>query len=315
MKQLFPFLFLAAMGLGFFSGCKGTKTVSSSEQPDTSTESAVAEALPTPVSSLLWEISGNYLEQPSYLYGTIHIIGSNDYFMSDAVVEAFNASELLALEIDMDDPQMMRKMMSGMMMEDEQTLEDLLSPEDYELVHNFLLDSAEVPKIGIKQIERMMPMLALSAAYPKMIDGDMRSYEQEFMNMAKENDLEIVGVEKIEDQLAVIGQIPYEEQATMLLEYAKDFAAQKVEMARMIEIYRSQDIDGMLALMEESDTGTVGDFEEILLEQRNRNWIPVIGDYASKQTTFFAVGAGHLAGETGVIKLLRDAGYTVEPVM
>lgn len=307
---------LALLPLLFVS-CKSTKTASDTPvaTAEDSAESSVTRSVPEPVRSLLWEISGNGLTESSYLYGTIHIIGSNDYLMPQAVEEAFAQTELLALEIDMDDPGMMRAMMGGMMMEGDTTLTDLLSPEDYQLARDFLLDSADVPEIAIKQIEKMMPFLALSTIYPKMIDGEMRSYEQEFMNMAKARELEIVGVESIEAQLGTIAQIPYQAQASMLMEYVRDFAGQKALMADMIDLYRKQDIEGLLALMDESEGGNVGDFEEILLENRNRNWIPVMGKLAKQQPTFFAVGAGHLAGKTGVIQLLRDAGYTVKPVM
>jgi hypothetical protein len=50
------------------------------------------------------------------------------------------------------------------------------------------------------------------------------------------------------------------------------------------------------------------------LKNRNENWIPVMAVMMKKRPVFFAVGAGHLAGDNGVIKLLRKAGYTLTPV-
>jgi uncharacterized protein YbaP (TraB family) len=57
-----------------------------------------------------------------------------------------------------------------------------------------------------------------------------------------------------------------------------------------------------------------GEYTDILLSDRNHNWIPVIGEEAKKRPTFFAFGAGHLGGENGVINLLRKAGFTVKPI-
>jgi uncharacterized protein YbaP (TraB family) len=55
-------------------------------------------------------------------------------------------------------------------------------------------------------------------------------------------------------------------------------------------------------------------YEDLLLINRNKNWIPVMEKAMSTQATFFAVGAGHLPGKDGIISLLRNAGYTVNPV-
>jgi uncharacterized protein len=56
----------------------------------------------------------------------------------------------------------------------------------------------------------------------------------------------------------------------------------------------------------------MGQYEDILLKKRNMNWIPVMGRMMAEKPTLFAVGAGHLGGPTGVVALLRKAGYRVE---
>jgi uncharacterized protein len=55
-------------------------------------------------------------------------------------------------------------------------------------------------------------------------------------------------------------------------------------------------------------------FEDVLLINRNKNWIPVMEKNMLQSGTFFAVGAGHLPGDDGVISLLRKSGYKVVPV-
>jgi uncharacterized protein YbaP (TraB family) len=64
--------------------------------------------------TLLWEISGNGLQQPSYLFGTIHMICKEDFFISEIVKQKFNSSKRVYLELDMDDPQLQGKMMQNM---------------------------------------------------------------------------------------------------------------------------------------------------------------------------------------------------------
>jgi len=70
-----------------------------------------------------------------------------------------------------------------------------------------------------------------------------------------------------------------------------------------------------MKLMRESkfDSDTKG-FEDEILDKRNQNWIPIIEKAAHDKSTFFAFGAAHLAGEKGVVSLLRAKGYTVKPL-
>jgi uncharacterized protein YbaP (TraB family) len=88
----------------------------------------------------------------------------------------------------------------------------------------------------------------------------------------------------------------------------------KAELAKMMEIYKNKDIEGMLKMMEDSENKITADNQEFLLNNRNRNWIPVMAKTMKEKPTFFGVGAGHLAGDEGVIKLLRKQGYKVESI-
>ena len=88
----------------------------------------------------------------------------------------------------------------------------------------------------------------------------------------------------------------------------------KNEFLKLVSLYDNEDIEGLLKLMTESDDMT-GKFAEELLDRRNQNWIPVIEQMAKEKATFFGVGAMHLPGDKGVIKLLRTAGFNVEPVL
>jgi hypothetical protein len=79
-----------------------------------------------------------------------------------------------------------------------------------------------------------------------------------------------------------------------------------------VQLYKDQDIEGMQR--QASEDPEIAGFEQILLINRNRNWIPVMERMMAEKPTFFAVGAGHLGGANGVLQLLKTAGYTVEPI-
>lgn len=151
--------------------------------------------------------------------------------------------------------------------------------------------------------------------YPKLLDCTSQSFETELMRIAKEQGEEVNGLETIEDQLKVFDDIPYKAQAKDLVRSAKDnMSYDKETFAKMLNVYKNEDITAMIEMMNDDNFSSVSEHQDELLDNRNKNWIPKIGEYAKEQPTFFGVGAGHLAGNNGVINLLREAGYTVTAV-
>lgn len=277
----------------------------------------------TEENSLLWEISGKGLDAPSFLFGTIHMIPAEHYVLSDLVQKAFASSVTVAFEIDteeMTNPMALMGLMSKMYMNNDTTLADLMSEDDYAFVE------AEFEEKGLPMffLQRVKPMFLSVLANEDMssfsLDGGdesrIKSYEMELTAMAKETEKPIVGLETAEFQMSLFDSIPYRDQAEMLLQALRTDADSTTDntMDRMVELYVNQDIVGMQTMMREEESGGIGDYEEILLLKRNRNWIPVMGELMKEGTIFFAVGAGHLAGDEGVIALLRDAGYTLKPM-
>ena len=261
--------------------------------------------------SLLWEISGKGLTKPSYLYGTIHVICPADMIMTEKMQAKLKSTEQLSLEIDMDDPNMMFTMLRVVPMKDGTTLKTLLSEEEYQTLSSYFRQNLNM---DLAMVQTWKPIMLTSLLYAKVADCTPQSYEATFMKMAKEQGKEIIGVETIEDQLAVFDKIPYKKQAEILMQSITDMDKGKKEFAQMIAAYKQQDLDGFEKIFKESSQG-LDDFADVLLVQRNKNWIPVIEREAKEKPTFFAVGAGHLGGEQGVIQLLRQQGYTVKPVL
>jgi uncharacterized protein YbaP (TraB family) len=274
-----------------------------------STRSQAPEETPARENALLWEISGKGLAAPSYLYGTIHMICPEDFRMSDSTIATFGRTGKLYLEIDMDDPSMALKTMQLAMMKNG-SLKDLMSAEDYATLNRFMTDSMKLP---LAMFNKMKPFTLMSLLYTKILPcPSPKSYEQQFMAMAAGQKKEVLGLERLEDQFAVFDQVPDTAEARMILSMIRDFDGQRAEFARMVDAYKKQDLAALSKMMESSPD--MKGFEETLLYQRNRNWIPVIESAIAKSPCFFAVGAGHLPGPEGVISLLRKAGYRVVPV-
>lgn len=260
--------------------------------------------------SLLWKISGNGIKSPSYLFGTIH--ATCDATLDKNTIIALDQTKQLFLELDMDDESMQMQMMKFMKMNDEEKLSTLVNEEEFKIIDAFLLENMNM---SAKMLDSFKPFLISSMLLPKLLDCEFKSVESELIRVTKEQNEETFGLEKVEDQMKVFDAIPYKTQAEELLKTAKKgIEKDKIELKKMMKIYESKDIEAMLKMMDDSDNKITSENQDVLLNDRNKNWIPIIAKTAKETPTFFGVGAAHLAGDEGVIKLLRKEGFKVEAV-
>ncbi|WP_143962403.1 TraB/GumN family protein [Litoribacter populi] len=255
---------------------------------------------------LLYEISGNGLEKSSYLFGTIHIICEEDFELSDQVVQKVAESQSLVLEIDLDDPSMMQIVFANINNPDGEKITDFLDDEEFIATKDFLLENAAV---DISMMKSMRPFMLLSMLYPKMLECETKAYEIELMQIAKENERTVEGLETIQDQLSVFEHIPLEEQYKNLYDYVSDFEKGRREFRKLIDTYKTKDVNKMVEIVGESPE--YKNYQDVMLHNRNKNWIEPMKSFMEEGQKFFAVGAGHLGGELGLLNLLRNEGYTV----
>ncbi|GGD83798.1 lipoprotein [Emticicia aquatilis] len=258
---------------------------------------------------LLWEISGNGLSQPSYLYGTIHIICPDKFFLPKSTAEKFKTAQQIFLEIDMDDPQMLFKAQKLMMSADGKKLKDLMNETDYKLFGEYFKKNVgmDVAAFGTAK-----PMFYMSMALMKSAGCPIpKSYEEYFVKEAKSENKEVLGLETIEEQMALLNNAPLQQQIDWLMEIVREAEKSNETYDQMLDLYKKQDIEALTKMISEKMVGMKG-IEDEMLDKRNQNWIPVIEKNIKQKPTFFAVGAGHLGGEKGVLKLLQQKGYTLK---
>ena len=265
--------------------------------------------------SLLWKIEGKDLKKPSYLFGTIHLIPRSKFLFDNSMNKALSNSEHVVFEIDMNvlnDFTQMFEILSKVRMPDGVTIKDLLNAEDYALFQKKFSDQG-LPTMFLESIKPMF-LSAMGGDMNTGTDGDMVSYEVEISEKAKEQGKTIGGLETIDEQLAVIDSIPLKDQAQMLVESLKSTDASN-GYDEMVEKYLQQDVEFLNKFINESKEAKDVEMMNSLLRDRNQKWIPAMTKMMQEKSTFFAVGAGHLGGKDGVIRLLRTEGYTVSPVV
>lgn len=313
-------ILFASLLIIFLTACK-TKAQQSAPASKQSTASVNAIE---DKNSLLWEISGKNLKKPSYLYGTIHLIPKNDFFLTDATKKVFDASQKVTFEInmkEMNNPMAMISIFTKAMMPNGKTLKDFLNAEDYGLVQR-KFDSIGMP---LKMLERIKPMflsVMLGTDGEKMTAegggiseaSKSTSYEMEFLQMGEKQKKEFGGLETVEFQMGIFDSIPYKVQAEMLVKTIKNGSAGNDDLGKMVEMYKKQDIEAMSKMLQSDDQNELAGYENMLINSRNTSWIPLMAKAMFEKSIFFAVGAGHLGGEKGVVNLLKKEGYTVKPL-
>ncbi len=262
--------------------------------------------------TLLWKISGKYLEKPSYLFGTMHILCEEDAQLSENLKAVIRDTEQIFFEIDMDNTQEMMGALKFLSMNDGKRISQLLSQEDYEKVKKFFDDNKSM--IPFSMMDRFKPYFVSSMIGEQMMAcKSTKGMETQIMAEADKYEKEIHGLETIAFQAGIFDSIPYEKQARDLVMYVDSIDSYKSVLKSMTDVYREQDLEKMEKLMLKSDPG-MEQYMDLLLYDRNRRWIDLMLSNMVERSTLFAVGAGHLPGNQGVIELLRKRGYDVTPV-
>lgn len=257
---------------------------------------------------LLYRLEGDGT-YPSYLFGTVHIIDKKRYVMPPKVLSALAQSEALFLELDMDDPAQLMKVVTASLLPDGQTLESLMSPEDWNALKKFWQQqfASESEKFA-----RMKPFFVLSYLIQNLI-GEFESYDLNLLQLATKQGIPIHGLEAVEEQIAVIDSIPMKLQIEQLMDIVSSKQQAIDDMDKLITAYLNEDIPALHVMMEEY-YASESQMIESFLSKRNQNWVPRIIEQAKQTPTLFAFGAGHLGGDDGVVNLLREKGYSVIPI-
>jgi uncharacterized protein YbaP (TraB family) len=258
--------------------------------------------------SILWKVTGPEVAGTSYLYGTIHIMDGRVFAYGDEVTTAFESAEQLAVEVELDkiDPASTMRMM---FMKDS-TLDMLLTEEEYaklEKVYEELTGATLETAKGIKPFFLSANMIQAIIPKDRSVPLDMF-----FMQTARKADKTVVGLETLEEQMGLIDELSYTAQAKMLVESIDEVGELEEQMNKMVEAYLNMSSDALLELMD--DPSIPKEFMEKLLNERNKIMVKRMIPLIKEKSTFVAVGAAHLFGDEGIVKMLKDKGFTVEPI-
>ena len=252
--------------------------------------------------TLLWQVTGKDLKQPSYLFGTFHLLCKDDIHFSEALKQAVKSTGEVYMELDMDDPSTLLGGMLFINMKSGKQLRDLYSEQQYKKLDAYFNDTLHTP---LTMFQKIKPYFLIAMLYPRMMNCKTPSgVEEELVKLAKEDKKEIKGFETVAFQASVFDSIPYEWQAKELMKNIDSFSFYKKQLDTMILAYRQQDLNQMSDQLNKSEFGS-DNYEDLLLTKRNLNWVNQLRNIMNREGVFVAVGAGHLLGNNGLISLLQ----------
>jgi len=261
-------------------------------------------------SSLLWKITGPNMESDSYLFGTMHLIKKEYFLFPRKLKKIVSKTDQLVMEIaGLPNQTDVMKYITL----DEGSFFDFFNTAQIDTIltwakANFFMEES----VFRSAFSKIKPFVIIQMATQIQFIGKTESYERIFSEIAKNKEVETKGLETIEQQISFFDQLTNKQQVEMVMSGIRDSEKSIDLIIKMQKTYVSQNVDAIYQVITD-DGGVISEEKLKFLDDRNANWIPQIMRFV-KKNTFIAIGAGHLGGPNGVIRLLEKKGYTLTPM-
>ena len=271
---------------------------------------------------LLWKVTAKDSDNPSYVLGTHHFAPSGMIDSISGLKEVINNVETVYGELDMasmNDPSIQQKLAAMMMAPADSTLNVVLTKEQYDsvavLVNKYFNGMTTIDQLAVLKpaaIATQLAALQNLAAIPGFNPADQ--LDTKVQAIAASAGKEIKGFETIEFQLNLLYGDALSEQAKSLMSSVRNDGKVQQMAQELIAAYSKGDLEKLVEITEDSEIGMDADAKEKMIDNRNAAWAEILKTVLPAKTVLVAVGAGHLPGEKGLLKLLETQGFKVEPV-
>ncbi|MBI5917540.1 MAG: TraB/GumN family protein [Bacteroidetes bacterium] len=258
--------------------------------------------------SLLWKVEGGSLPGASYLFGTMHVKDRRAFAALAPVYEIISGCEAFAAEFHIEnaeldfDPSLVQ-------LPDGQRLADLISPKKYQRLRQILLKTTH---LDLDHLQRSLPFVVVNLVSEYFLRSDMpEALDSHLWNFAKGQEKALYGIETFAEQMAVLHQISLEEQVKMLTGMCKNIGRFRHYLHDLARLYEAKELDRLYQLVKKNAHG----LRHLMIYRRNEIMAARIEALAARQSVFAAIGAAHLSGGKGVLRLLKRNGLRVTPVL
>lgn len=272
---------------------------------------------------LLWKITGNGLERPSYMFGTEHVaplsVIDNTPFLKDAIASVDELYGELSLD-ELASAALSPEIAAMTMAPADSTLSRVMTPAQLAEVDSVFMSITGAPAGITAMLDQFKPAmvgtLMLQIAAAKTIpDFDMRNpLDAAILRLGAENGKTVKGLESMKEQVRMLYGTPISKQVNDLLDDIHSDRSMTQILAEMNEAYLAGDLDKLHSMMIDDASGMNAETQSRIIDERNSAWVSLLLEELPTTSALIVVGAGHLPGPGGLIQLFRNAGYTVEPL-
>ena len=252
-----------------------------------------------------WKITRDD-RQVAYIIGTMHVKDERAFLYRKLVEEKILECDAFAAEYALDESKALNN--EHLLFENGQSLYDFLEPKK---VDKFRKKVAKFYKMDLNQIQFFKPLVISNILSESILQANnIQSLDYYFWSFAQDNGKFMTGVEQFEDQMTVMEKIPMDYQLKSLSSMLNSSKKYKKHLSNLMQQYQNGEIQQLY----KSSKKSLGKIKKLLLYDRNVVMCKSISTLAQKQSIVCAIGVGHLGGKKGVLKLLKDEGYRLEPI-
>lgn len=263
------------------------------------------------VDSLFWRITTPDGKLESYLLGSIHLMEKKDFFTTDSFDACFNRSSVLITEVNMQDATAIAESFNKMLLPEGTTILNFITQKEFVKIDS-IWRKLQFNELEIMSLKMMKPIFWTGMVAQKLMKQPHEGMDMYFTQKATADQKKIIGLEGIDFAIGQIDSIPLHEQYRSFLEGMNQVEEAKKEIQRMSRAYRMRQI-GLLTQLIEEGFGEMQGSEKHLLQERNNYWMSTLHESLTGQSCFVVVGAAHLFGNAGLLRMLRDKGYQIQP--
>lgn len=257
--------------------------------------------------TLLWQINQPDQSQYSYVFGTMHVRDNAAFQHLDFVLKKIQACEAFAIEYHLDEGQI-HIPSDFVYLPDGQSLTDFIPAKKYNKLRKSILKSFQ---IDLDLFKRLQPLFINNLIGERLLSKDQEHALDSYLwDFAKSENKILLGIETWQEQLATLNNLTLDYQIKGLMDIGKSTKKYRRALNKSVQDYVKGDFQKLYQAAKKG----AGTKRKVLLYNRNEIMADRIADFTERHTIFAAVGAGHLGGGKGVLRLLKKRGLVVKPV-
>jgi uncharacterized protein YbaP (TraB family) len=254
--------------------------------------------------SLLWRLTPQEGGPDSFLFGTMHVRDLRAFAWLDVAKLRLESCAVFATEFDFSETDH-TAVAAIMRLPGEDSLDQLLKPGAWKNLQHYCNKKLGIPAEELRFLHPMSVSLSLTNAL--MADNAEVSLDETLWVYAQSIGKRTTGVETFEEQLLALKNIPFKQHLKSLTWLLKNYKRQKRRLKKMLRWYSSGDLKLLYKAAKKDAKG----MRRELLYERNKIMADRFTEIATTESLFCAVGAGHLAGQKGLLRLLKQKGFKV----